>query len=866
MHARSFRLGRFGRLGFGIATVAVAASSMLSGCGQPQLDDDVQVLVDPMGVPHIYAASDEDAFVASGYMMARMRLFQLEMVRRKAWGRQAELLGEKSLRDDIASRTMGFGEHGAASRKVMEQDYPTYARLTAAFVRGINLRIDEVKRGAAPLPAEFGPLGINRAPESFTDDDPYAIGKMLSFGMSSSIDYELMATVLNVLAPTIGRDFPLCTPNRPAFTMPDASQIVKLRTESKKDDAPGPVRPAKLPIQNLVDWQSQLAHYQPLVPSLGSNNWAVAGRYTDNGRPLLAGDPHQPLGNPSRFFAQHLNSAERGGSLDVVGFGFAGAPGVQLGHNRAIGWTATTNFADVMDLWRVSRVDSSQVRVGGKLTPVTWRHETIYVRPSGGPAASPDGGGADAAQVDIGVVAGLGVLLPDELLPVPHALLLKPDESILFNWTGFGATHEAAMYLGFDFAGGLADWDAAADRLEVGAVNLIAADQRSIRYHVHANVPRRDGVAKGLRPWQLMDGDDPQTLWSGAHLSNDQLPQALDPVRGYLATANNEPWGFTADGRVDNDPFYYGYFYDPGDRAARIESELLRLIREKPGQIGVADMEALQRDAHSTLADDLVPALIQAVSAIDIDPALAAYRNRPELLALAKRLEGWDRSMRRESPEAVTLFALSHFAAQRAEADDLGALLPTLFQASPAYALKPMRLALLGVAGTTGILQEGARPVLVGALSDAYAWLKTRFQIAKPEDATGYAWRDVHSARFDHVLGGDFNGGTFPVDGSVGTVNVSSASMLDWQGHVLDKWSSTDGSLYRMIVGFDASGQPQAQVNFTRGNDADPASPFFANQQENWLSGKHAPLLFHRSDIDAAAVLRLTLHRNGSVD
>ena len=180
--------------------------------------------------------------------------------------------------------------------------------------------------------------------------------------------------------------------------------------------------------------------------------------------------------------------------------------------------------------------------------------------------------------------------------------------------------------------------------------------------------------------------------------------------------------------------------------------------------------------------------------------------------------------------------------------------------------LESMRLALLGVAGTTGILQEGARPVLVGALSDAYAWLKTRFQIAKPEDATGYAWRDVHSARFDHVLGGDFNGGTFPVDGSVGTVNVSSASMLDGQGHVLDKWSSTDGSLYRMIVGFDASGQPQAQVNFTRGNDADPASPFFANQQENWISGKHAPLLFHRSDIDAAAVLRLTLHRNGSVD
>lgn len=846
------------------AAVAVAASLLQPGCGQPAVGDDVQVLVDPMGIPHIYASSDEDAFVASGYMMARMRLFQLEMVRRKAWGRQAELLGDKAVRDDIASRTMGFGQYGAASRKLIEQDYPTYGRLIAAFVRGINLRIDEVKRGAAPLPAEYGPTGVNRPPESFTDDDPYAIGKMLSFGMSSSIDYELMATVLNVLAPTIGHDFPLCLPNRPAFTMPDASQITKLRADSK-----GTRRarlPPQLPVQTLVDWQSQLAKYQLLSPSLGSNNWAVAGRYTDNKRPLLAGDPHQPLGNPSRFFAQHLSSAEHGGSLDVIGFGFAGAPGVQLGHNRAVGWTATTNFADVMDLWRVSRLDGNQVQVGGKQAPVTWRHETIYIRPSGGPAASPDGAGADMTTVDIGEVAGLGVLLPDELLPVPHTILLKPDESILFNWTGFGATHEAAMYLGFDFAAGLGEWDAAVERLEVGAVNLVAADQASIRYHVHADVPRRDGVATGLRPWQLMDGNDPQALWSGAKLAGDQLPQALDPLRGYLATANNEPWGFTADGRVDNDPFYYGYFYDPGDRAARIESELLRLIREKPGQISVADMQALQHDVHSEVADDLIPPLIQAVSAIDIDPALAMYRNRPEIPALAKRLQDWDRNMRRDSSEAVILFALAQFATQRAEGDDLGALVPTLFQASPAYAYKPMRLAVTGVPGTTGILQEGVRSVLVGALSDTHAWLKTRFGLEKPEETSAYTWKDVHSARFDHVLGGDFNAGTVPVDGSVGTVSVSSASMVDGQGHVLDRWSSTDGSLYRMVVSFDSNGQPQAQVNFTRGNDADPASPFFANQQDSWVEGRGQPLLFHRSDVEAAAVLRLTLHRNGSVE
>ena len=68
---------------------------------------------------------------------------------------------------------------------------------------------------------------------------------------------------------------------------------------------------------------------------------------------MVCGDPHQPLGSKP-LFAQHLNTADKGGALDVVGFGFTGTPGIQLGHNSRVAWTATTNFADVMDMWAVS--------------------------------------------------------------------------------------------------------------------------------------------------------------------------------------------------------------------------------------------------------------------------------------------------------------------------------------------------------------------------------------------------------------------------------------------------------------------------------------------------------------------------------
>lgn len=821
------------------------------------------MLVDSMGVPHVYAQHDTDAMLASGYMMARMRLFQLEVVRRQAWGTQAELLGESRFAQDAASRALNFPRFGIASRQRVEKEAPEHAALIRAFVAGINLHIDRVRRGEEPLPSELSAAELNYQPERFTDDDPYVIGKMLSLGMSNALDSEILATLLSTLAPAFN-DFPLSMPVRPAFTMPSASQILPLRQPSEPADAPMPA--VKHP--NPKALMQALAGYRRVADATASNNWAVSGRFTENGRPLLAGDPHQPLRNPNRFFAQHLSTTDSGGRLDVIGFGFAGTPGVQLGHNRHVAWTATTNFADVMDLWRVQTQQQDgheSARIGNAWVPVQRRIESIRVRSPGGPAATRDGVGS-VREVSVGDVGEYGVFLPDEMLPVARFLLVQSNDEILLRWTGQAATREATMYLGLDLADSLDAWDAAARSLEVGAVNLVAADGDRIHYRVHANVPQRPAVKSGSKPWMIMDGRDASTLWNGALLGDAELPSASEPARGYLCTANNDPWGFTADGRVDNDPFYYGNFYDPGDRAARIEHELRRLLREKPGRVSVDDMKALQADVHSQVADDLLPALFDGLARIGSDPSLDPYKNRPDLQALGKRLQAWDRRMNRESPEAVIFFAFAHFATERAVGDDYGPFLPRLWHAEPAFAYKPLRLALRDVPGTTGVLQGQKAQILVGGLADAYDWLKTRFATSSPESATHFAWRDVHSARFDHVLGGAWNAGTFPVDGSVGTVNVSSSTLSDDLGKPVDRFSSDAGSLYRMVVGFDELGVPKAQVNFPLGNDGPRDSRFARNQQEAWQNVQYAPLRFQRGDVEADTVFRLRLKPNGVVE
>ena len=108
---------------------------------------------------------------------------------------------------------------------------------------------------------------------------------------------------------------------------------------------------------------------------------------------------------------------------------------------------------------------------------------------------------------------------------------------------------------------------------------MVAADANGITYRVGLDVPVRD-VAGGQEPWLLLDGTDTKSLWTGAMLPRDKLPRGRAKDRGYIVTANNDPFGFTQDGRLDNDPYYYGALFDPGFRASRITSEIAAMTQK----------------------------------------------------------------------------------------------------------------------------------------------------------------------------------------------------------------------------------------------------------------------------------------------
>jgi len=813
----------------------------------PGLRGEVEILIDDRGIPHIYAQNDRDLFHAAGYQMATDRLFQMDLMRRRAFGRSAEVLGDLKVDEDKLSRLFNFKRWGALDAARLLEESPADYALFSAWVAGVNKRIDEIKAGSQPLPYGFGVNEANFEPERWDNVDPFIIAKMISFGNSNTLEYEFLASVVKRIAPGAFASIQLLRPGMPTFTMPaedrpasgvqplqrpDAEPLAKLKEAAA----------AALPADGaaaLHRMHAAMAGFRVL----GSNSWAIDGRHTDNGMPLIANDPHQPLQSPSVMYAQHLNSADGGGAFDAAGFGFAGAPGVQLGHNRNLHWAATTGFADCMDLFSVGG-DDKAVLIGGKSAPITVRSEEIKVK------------GAPSTVLEVNDVDGFGVLLGDAL-PFPEALVVDAGRRVLINWTGFRATNEAAAFLGMSRATNLDEWELAVDKMEVGTFNWLAADKDGISYHLHTLIPDRGDPSARPMPYTVVDGDDPAYLWSGQSLPASKLPQSRAEQTGYIVTANNDPFGFTADGDVENDPWYYGAFYDPGYRAARIEKQIKEMSGK--GKLGVVDMQTIQTDTYSGVADQLLPVLAEAYAQVPTDDDLAPYRDRPDLDTLIKLMTvEWSRSMQQEEAGALAFHVFAHYLATQIYQDDLILAFGPVIEASPITALKFTALAATGQYPDGDAVMQGGRDLLVlAALDQTAQWLAAEFEGVNPGN---YTWGERHGTGFRNGFGGQLDGGWVATHGGEDTVNVSSTVFYaPMTTEVVNPFESNDGAVFRVVTRFLADGTPEAMINFPRGNSGDPADPHFADTVEDWREGVYKKYPFVRAEVDAAMTKKIVL-------
>lgn len=398
----------------------------------------VEILRDRAGIPHIYANRTDDLFFGLGLAAGEDRLWQMDRLRRRALGTQAEILGAAYLNYDIAHRTLGLDR--IAIDETSKLDGKTYEEL-AAYVAGINRQIEIFGR---KLPPEFKVIGYE--PEPFAVSDLIAIARGFWWSLNGRID-RLTAAEAAKLLPEAFREIYLTPEAAEHVVLPDGGSLM-----AGSDD------------------------------QTGSNNWASSGRITKGGKAVLAGDPHQPFWVPSSWWEYGIHGPED----DAAGAGHPGFPGLWWGSNGTVAWAITNNMASTRDLYReqVDKKNPKRYLDGDTWRDFETRTETIAVK-----------GGAAKKLVVRSTVRGpvvndLVTLVDDPRTHAPISLRWSSLEHL----DDMRASINLSRVKNFkEFRSCLRDW--------AGTVfNFVYADSKgNVGYQMAGRVPVRGRVTYGLR-------------------------------------------------------------------------------------------------------------------------------------------------------------------------------------------------------------------------------------------------------------------------------------------------------------------------------------------------------------------------------
>ena len=784
-----------------LETAARAALSDAEGTKKlAGLKQQVTVLRDTWGVPHIYAQNQHDLFFAQGFVTAQDRLFQMELWKRAGQGTLAEILGPKFLQRDVGARLLKY-------RGDMDAEYASYSpdgkEIMTAFADGINAYIkSRMAAGGPGLPVEFKEAGFE--PSLWKPED--CLTRMAGFPMTRNSVTELAHAQLVAM---IGAK--------------NATKLYNFDPPVDLDPAPGLDLSGLSPalVRNLVGSDvgitfppTQTAEDYPAEwdsKDWGSNNWVVSGKLTTTGRPILSNDPHRTVDIvPSLRYLVHLVAP----GWNVIGSTEAGSPGVQGGHNDRVGFGWTIFGMDQQDLY-VEKLDPAD--------PLRYKTETGWER----------------MQVERDVFHIKGQ--PDQMVDLKftrHGPVLWEDAAThrAIALRSVLAEPGAAGYLACLTMDRVKNWNEFEDavkRWKVPTHNIVYADiDGNIGEHSVGMEPERKNWT-GLMP----EPGDGGYEW-GKWIPMSELPHQYNPERGFVATANQKMI-------PENYPYKVGFEWSAPDRWGRI-TELLTAAVQSNHKLSVADMERIQTDVTPLPGKQLV-AILRKVSGNTQDPA-------------AQMLLQWDGAATRESA-AAALYELWLVNLQEAvihrviasaagpNADAVGRLVTN---ESADGVIKKLEHP---DAETFGDQPEAGRDKLIHeTLQAAYAKLG---QLEGP-DPSKWAWGRIHSVVFHHTLESIpemkplVDVGPVPRPGDGSTINATGGAR---RGD--PPYPQTGGPTWRQIL--DVGAWDNSVMVNSPGESGQPGSPHYADLLPLWDQGKYIPMLYSREAVEKHVSQRMVL-------
>ncbi len=761
------------------------------------LTDSVVVYWDERGMPHIYARNEHDLYMATGYVTARERLWQMDLVRRSASGRLSEIFGKSFLQADIFSRCLRIRQK---AELVVSKQEPQILACLQAYADGVNAWIGSCEKH---LPVEFRLLSYK--PEQWSLADIASIIGLMGWNLDCrNLKAELF---VHQLIKKVGME-------KASDLIPDwqATDAVVYPDFEISDTI----------IARIEAMVSSISSLSELGVSAfsSSNNWAVSGSRSETGLPLLSNDMHLSLSSPGIWMQMHQVIP---GVLNVTGVLIPGEPFIIAGHNTSIAWGMTNFRVDAVDLFVESlHPDNPDFYLfNGEWREIKKVREIISIR----------GGKSDTVTLSFThrgpIISGcmdIGNLSPKmQWLGYDYLEELRGHKksAISMRWTGHDDSGEVCAAWLINRAEDWNDFRKGVGMFRSISQNFIYADKNgNIGMSSGGGIPVRDGSAIMIR-----SGETDEYDWKG-YVPFENMPCIYNPATGDVSSANNKSTG-------DDYPWFISNSFELPYRINRIREML-----EEKDKLGTDDFRRMVTDQHSDLARLMTPVILR----IREQPGLLS----PSAISLLDTLAAWDYEMHPSliAPTLLEFFRISF--RRNLLADELGDLYDRMWDISSEYYV--YRILKEGpdewVDNITTEEKETLEDIVLRSFTDAIASLQKKYG----NNPAHWQWGRIHTVTFTHPLGSvrilgslwSLNSRKYPVGGSDHTVCPYFTYKPDF--------NAVNGASVRHI--YNTADWDESLSVIPGGNSGVPGSEFYLSQADAYVEGR-----FYKDHFTEQAVL-----------
>jgi penicillin G amidase len=739
------------------------------------LKDEVTIQYDSLLIPHVFAKNDEDLYLAQGYITAKNRLWQMEFQTHAAAGRISEIIGEAALDYDRTQRRRGMVFAAENALKSMEAD-PIAKAMVDSYTRGINQYIESLNYKNLPLEYKL----LNYTPEPWSNLKCGLLLKNMALTLNIGDKDIEMTNALHLFGKEM---LDLLWPDDEKMGDPIVDNTGNWKFTPITLDS----TPLALPYELI-----NLKPFEKPSKDVGSNNWAVSGRKTNTGSPILSNDPHLNLTLPSIWYVIHMQAP----GVNTMGASLPGSPAVISGFNDSIAWGVTNAQRDLVDWYKIQFKDQTKNEY---LSDGAWKPTKKVIEKIAIKGGEP--------FYDTVTYTHHGPVLYDENFHSDDEL-----KSYAFRWVAHDPSEEILTFYKLNRSKNHSNYMEALDHYASPAQNFVFA---SVSGDVAMRIQGKFPVRRKEEGKFVLDGTKTSNEWQ-AFIPNDQNVMYKNPARGFVSSANQYPADET-----------YPYYITATSYEAYRNRRINKLLSEMT-DITPRDMMEMQSDNYNLKASESLPLFLSFLDTTSFTaPQSKAYRI----------LKAWDfeNTINSEGASYYEAWWTTTYSMvwDEIKTSKVSLSYPTSYTTIKLIKENP-ELSFFDVIETPA--KETAKEVVQQAFIKGVEIIENW----KTEHKQEPRWADYKDTFIGHLLQG-LPAFSYHVDHG-------------GNGSIINASTHRSGPSWRMVVSLEKT-KLRAWGVYPGGQSGNPGSPFYNNLLNYWAKGKHYEFQFDSEPTKMKSVL-----------